>query len=260
MANISSTGKFIDVLKGIRINAAYKKIEAFLPRWISSRIRSVLNKHAFLPLVIAEEIQPKYEMACNYLEKKIGKNAIGDYLEFGVSHGSSMSIIHKVLQKSKLDRVRLFGFDSFEGMPDIAAVEDKGKWKPGEFASTLEETKKFLAERGADWSRIFLIKGWYSDTLTAENVSKHNINKASIIMIDCDIYSSSIQSLNFCKPLIKDVAIIIFDDWIEDEGFGEYRAWQEFLNANPHFKSEEFGTYKPTGKLFILTNTTLNKS
>ena len=250
MAKITTTGKFLDVLRGMQLHKAYKKIEGHLPDWLHNKLKSVIGKHTFIPLVSTEELHPKYKMACDFLIEKIGKNQIGDYLEFGVSHGSSMSIMHRALKDSNIGQTRLFGFDSFEGMPSFAANEDHGQWKPGEFASPLEATKDFLTSKGVDWSRTFLTKGWFSDTLTPDFVVKHQIKKASLIMVDCDIYTSSVQALDFCKPLIKDTAIIIFDDWVEEEGFGEYQAWKEFLTKNPQFKSTEFGTYKPTGKLF----------
>ena len=256
MAKITLTAKFLNFLRIFHLNAAYNNIGSLLlPSWLNSRIKSVIIEHTFVPLVATEEILPKYQMACDFLIKELGKNSIGDYLEFGVSHGSSLSIMHKVLKKLKLDHVRIFGFDSFEGMPDIAAKDDGGKWKPGQFASPIEDTRRFLTEKGVNWTRTFLIKGWFSDTLTPELVEKYNIRKASLIMIDCDIYTSSIQALNFCEPLIKDKAIVFFDDWIDDKEFGEYRAWIEFLHKNPYFNSVDFGSYKPTGKLFVLTNT-----
>jgi len=250
-----TTAKFLDVLRGMHLNKAYKKIEGHLPEWLQSRFRAVISKNTFLPLVFPEELQPKYEMACDFLIEKIGEKEIGDYFEFGVSHGSSLSLMHGVLKKSHLDQVRIFGFDSFKGMPEIAAEEDHGKWQPGQFASPLEATKDFLTEKGVDWSRTFLTKGWFSDTLMPEFIDNYHIKKASLIMVDCDLYSSAVQALNFCKPLIMDTAIVFFDDWIEEEGFGEYRAWKEFLAENPQFESTDFGTYKPTGKLFQVVNT-----
>jgi O-methyltransferase len=255
MAKITTTSKLLNVLRGMQLNKAYKKLEGHLPEWLQARLKSVIGENTFIPLVATEELQPKYQMACDFLIEKIGKDQIGDYLEFGVSHGSSLSIMHRVLKKSNLNQVRLFGFDSFEGMPSIAANEDDGLWRPGQFASSLEATKDFMTHKGVDWSRTFLTKGWFSDTLTPDFVEKHKIKKASLIMVDCDIYTSSVESLNFCKPLIKDTSIVIFDDWIEKEGFGEYRAWNEFLQQNPHFKAIEFGSYKPTGKLFQIVNT-----
>jgi hypothetical protein len=253
MAKITTTGKVLNALKKMHVNKLYRNVENLLPNWVTSKIQSVSKKHVFNPLVHEKEIKPKYLQACKYLAEKLGKENLGDYLEFGVSHGTSLSIMHKVLKESKLDQVRIFGFDSFEGMPEISAHEDKGHWKPGQFASPIEATTDYLTERGVDWKRTFLIKGWYSDTLTQALVDKHNIRKASFIMVDCDIYTSSIQALEFCKPFIKDTAIVFFDDWIDDRNFGEYKAWEEFLAANPNFKAKEFGSYQPTGKIFEIT-------
>ncbi len=67
--------------------------------------------------------------------------------------------MHKVLQELKLDRIRIFGFDSFEGMPDGAANEDNGKWKPRDFASSIQETKQYLNQRAVDWKEHILNKG-----------------------------------------------------------------------------------------------------
>ncbi len=78
-------------------------------------------------------------------------------------------------------------------------------------------------------------------------------------MIDCDLYSSAKESLNFCIPLIKDTSIIFFDDWSQDQYIGEKKAFDEFLRENPHFKAEQFDTYKhnnlPYGRIFSITNT-----
>ena len=71
-------------------------------------------------------------------------------------------------------------------------------------------------------------------------------------MIDCDIYISSKQALDFCRPLIKGSAVIFFDDWIEDKNVGECRALDEFLKKNPSFRAQEFDTYLPQGKIFLV--------
>jgi len=60
--------------------------------------------------------------------------------------------------------------------------------------------------------------------------------------------------VNFCRPLIKDRAIIFFDDWFQKYQ-GEAKAFEEFLNENQHIKAEKFGTYKPNGQIFLVTNT-----
>ena len=73
--------------------------------------------------------------------------------------------MHSVLKKMGLNNVRIFGFDSFEGMPAGSADEEGSIWHAGQFRSAIEETKQFLNLNGVDWKRTFLIKGWFNDTL-----------------------------------------------------------------------------------------------
>jgi hypothetical protein len=86
-------------------------------------------------------------------------------------------------------------------------------------------------------------------------VEEHDIEKASLIMIDCDIYSSSKQALDFCAPLIKDKSIIFFDDWQPGQNMGEEKAFDEFKEENTHLKVKKFGSYKPSGEIFLVENT-----
>ena len=152
----------------------------------------------------------------------------------------------------------MFGFDSFEGFPAIAAIDIENELQPGECASSLSSTSERLTENGIDWNRTFLIKGWFSDTLNGNIIQDYKIQKASIIMIDCDLYSSAKESLNFCLPLIKETSIIFFGDWSEDKSIGERRAFEEFLQENGQLKSELVSQYKnhrvPKGRIFLVTN------
>jgi O-methyltransferase len=149
----------------------------------------------------------------------------------------------------------MFGFDSFEGLPDEAAIDDGGLWKPGEFAAPYELTKQRIADAGVPESRVSLIKGWFSDTLNDETVARHGIAKASVIMIDADMYLSTKQALDFCVPLIQQEAVLIMDDWYAFDGsfvernMGQPRALKEFLAENPHFQTTDVGPYSVFGRL-----------
>jgi O-methyltransferase len=214
-------------------------------------------------LVPTEELDKKYAEAVKYLS---GRGTLGDYLEFGVFRGSSLLCMHRALENANIKNVRLFGFDSFEGLPDSRDKQDEAlSWQPGMFNTSLEETKSILQNGGVDWKKTFLIKGWYTDTLTSELVDKYQITNVSLIMMDCDLYSSAKQALEFCGPLIKKEAIIFFDDWdaganLADRNLGEKLAFDEFLKSNPQFKATEFGSYyhterknRPVSKIFLVS-------
>ena len=164
----------------------------------------------------------------------------------------------QALTALKLNDVRIFGFDSFEGFPATAAFDIENELQPGECASSLSATSERLTENGIAWKRTFLIKGWFSDTLNDNLIQYYNIQKASIIMIDCDLYSSAKESLNFCCPLIKDTSIIFFGGWSEDKSIGERKAFEEFLRDNGHLKSKLLSRYKnhrvSKGRVFLVTN------
>ena len=82
------------------------------------------------------------------------------------------------------------------------------------------------------------------------------MEKASLIMVDADLYTSSRDALAFCAPLIRDTAAIFFDDWNStDEAGGEKRAFRELLEAHPDLEAKEIGTYSPNALAFLVTRT-----
>jgi O-methyltransferase len=206
-------------------------------------------------LVPEEALERRYIEALRLLTRSHPAGSLGDYLEFGVYNGSSLACAFRALSQVGERHARLFGFDSFEGLP--ADAEGEGVWKEGEFRMDEKFTREFLTERGVDWDRVTLIKGWFSETLNDQTRRRHSIRKVSLIMVDCDIYASTKPALAFCAPLIGDEAVVFFDDWfsggLADRNEGEKRAFDEFLSAHPEFKAEDFGDYGWNSKAFVLS-------
>jgi O-methyltransferase len=176
----------------------------------------------------------------------------GVYLEFGVSRGTSMACASQSLRAAGLNETRMIGFDSFEGMPPEAA--DEG-WEGGQFHSTINATRSYLKSRGVDLDRVDLVKGWFKDTLTKERRAALGIGKASLIMIDCDIYSASKEALRFCEPHIDRHAVVLFDDWGWREEVGEIgqkEAFAEFLAEHRDISAEPMPSYLPQARVFLL--------
>jgi O-methyltransferase len=191
------------------------------------------------------------------LSREVGPENLGDYLEFGVYNGTSLVATFRETEALGLNHMRLFGFDSFEGLPPAAATDDEGKWKPGAWRSELEFTEAVLAAEGVDRSRVFLIPGWFSATCNAATAQRHHIRKASVIMVDCDIYTSTKEALEFCAPLITDRALLLFDDWhtgdLAAKHLGERKAFEEWLAASGLFTAEPFGSYRAKSETFMVT-------
>ncbi len=207
-------------------------------------------------IVAAEELTRKYREAIGWLlDRGEDKQRLGDYLEFGVFNGTSLACMHEVTRALGLESVRLFGFDSFEGLPETARAESDGLWSAGQFQLDYEYTRKWLTGQGVDWKRVFLIKGWFKDTLNQGLLDQFKLAKASVIMIDSDLYSSAQEALKFCAPLIDNRAAIFFDDWfpLADRHMGERKAFDEFMAANPQLSAEDAGSYDETSKVFYIT-------
>lgn len=176
---------------------------------------------------------------------------LGDYLEFGVSRGTSMACVHGVLAKRGLDGMRLVGFDSFQGLPPEAAAEG---WVPGAYASTRAATRRYLAENGVDLDRVTLVKGWFRDTLTDRTRDRLGLKKASLIMIDCDLYVATREALGFCLPLIGERAVVIFDDWgwrSDLNEIGQREAYAECVERPGAFAATPLPGYIPQSRIFL---------
>ncbi len=249
--------RFARILRALWIDrlfrAAGRFVGLFLTAGAKARIQEFLINRFRIPVrwQPEERLQRHYEKALERLAESAGPAAVGDYLEFGVYQGNSMICMHRALTRLGFGATRIFGFDSFEGLPEEADREQV--WSAGQFRSEIEFTRERLREAGVDLDRAHLIKGFFSDTLSPALARQHGIEKAGVIMVDSDLYSSAREALDFCAPLIGDEAVIFFDDWNStDESGGEKRAFREFLEAHPDLTAEDFGTYLDNAQVFLV--------
>lgn len=208
-----------------------------------------------IELVPPTHLKSFFTDAINQL-RAIKGDSIGDYLEFGVFNGSSLSSMYLTCKKLGLNSVRFFGFDAFEGLPEGAEKEDDGVWKKGFYACSFEEMAECLKQKSVNFNDIHWVKGWYNQTLNNQTINNFNINKIGIVFIDCDTYSSSKTVLNFLAPLLKEEAILCFDDWklndLDIKGMGEYKSFNEFLEENTHLEAQEIKSYNRKSKSFLV--------
>lgn len=180
---------------------------------------------------------------------------VENYFEFGVYNGSTLIAMTRALEAADLNHVRVFGFDTFAGLPEFASSDCHGHWKPGDFNSSIDFTRSVLEHERVDMSKVELVKGLFSDSCSPDFIQRRNIKKVSLVMIDCDLYQSTVDALAFCKDVFADTSIVMFDDWfpLADRNEGEKPAWNEFLAANSEWKADELFTYAPHGIVFKLT-------
>jgi O-methyltransferase len=145
-------------------------------------------------------------------------NTAISYLEFGVWKGASLRDWAVINNNSDS---RFYGFDSFEGFPEV--------WDHGFGHSTKKEHFALGGEvPHLSDPRVKLIRGWFQQTLgdfLVENELVHPI----IIHIDCDLHSSALFVLATLNPILKSADVIIFDEYTSP--VNEFLAWEEYQRA-----------------------------
>lgn len=176
----------------------------------------------------------------DYLDNKRDLLISGDIYEFGVYSGVSVDNILEIYTKANLTNLDVWGFDSFEGLPEETTdVNDsyyKSIWGEGEFSScdyldvndpqkAADIIQKQLSEKYQSFN-IQMIVGFFCDSLSVDPKYK----PASLIDIDVDQYTGAKEALDFCwqNQLFQEGTLIYYDDW-EGDNFGEGKAHHEFL-------------------------------
>jgi predicted O-methyltransferase YrrM len=136
----------------------------------------------------------------------------GDILEFGVYQGSSLQLFAE-----RFPTRRIYGFDSFEGLPDDWWTRPRG---------TFKTAVPQLAERN-----VTLVPGLFEDTV--EPFLSEWSGTAAIVHVDCTLYSSTMACLPAVLPRCREGTIIIFDEYYNYSEFTrhEWRAWQELRHG-----------------------------
>ena len=138
------------------------------------------------------------------------------YLEFGVFKGASMRYWSNSL---KHPETQLHGFDSFEGLPEDFD-NDGGPYVKGTF--DLQGALPHI-----DDSRVRLFQGWFDKVLPNYEVSEHEV---LVLVMDADLYSSTIYVLRHLRQYIKPGTFIYFDDMSRPDH--EPRAFFEFMRES----------------------------
>ena len=181
----------------------------------------------------------------------------GDYLEFGTWKGSCMvSAFHISKMFKELKGMKFYGFDSFQGLPAKKGVDaQSAEFKEGDYSCTVDDVKENIKQGGVPLDRVSLVPGWFDESLNEKTRKQLPVKKASIIVIDCDLYESTVPVLKFITPYITDGTVLIFDDWYCFKGSpdrGEQKAFREWLSVNPQFKTTQYRQFGWMGNSFIM--------
>ena len=128
-------------------------------------------------------------------------------IECGVARGGCLALCHIANPEMKI-----YGLDSWEGMPEITEKDDFDKCNPwvGCVNGKIEDVAKSYGLLGASDKNLTLIKGWIQDTIPKNLELFEDLD---ILRIDTDFYESIIFCLKTLYSKVKKGGLIIFDDW-----------------------------------------------
>lgn len=207
----------------------------------------------------------------------------GDYLEFGVWEGDSfIKAYHACLENRQQHsewlkrhathhseyghstpefevwrqwQPRFFAFDSFEGLPETSGNQTQEEWAKSAYQCSEERFKKNLAREGVDLKKVVTVPGFYDASLNRQTKEKHSLTRAAVVHIDCDLYESTMQALDFVTDLLVQGTVLIFDDWFFNQGRknrGEQQACKEWLERNPQIELTPYW-HEPQPMSFIVS-------
>lgn len=146
----------------------------------------------------------------------------GDILEFGVYKGGTINHL------AKLHQGNVYGFDSFEGLPESWSSVDGRHFSKGHFETPLPEVR----------NNVTLIKGLFDKTLP--NFMKDFHKNVKLLHVDCDLYSSTTTVLELLNDKIIKGTVIVFDElanWREESLYKNYKdhEWLALKNWSNKF-------------------------
>lgn len=131
-------------------------------------------------------------------------------LEFGVWSGTTLKII-----ATERKGEQVFGFDSFQGLPE--------DWRSGYPAGS------FPIEQLPEVPGAELVVGLFDDTLPGF-LAEHD-GAVDFVHVDADLYSSAKTVLDLVGPRLREGSVIVFDEFFNYPGWRqhEYQAWLEYV-------------------------------
>ena len=168
----------------------------------------------------------------------------GDYVEFGSWGANTFRLAYEEMRSAGTER-HLWAFDSFEGLPEARHPADHHPgWQPGSPLGQggVERFHEACRQHGVPRSAYTAVEGYYAETLPPLEADTPPADIA-LAYIDCNMYSSTLDVLEFLGPRLKHGMLVGFDDWFcwsPTDVSGERRALDEFLARRPEWHFERY--------------------
>ena len=147
------------------------------------------------------------------IEQVLHDDIPGDFIETGVWRGGACIFMRAALAAYGDEIRQVWVADSFEGLPkpDGRYRQDKGDrlWtKKRDLGISVDQVKSNFSRYDLLDARVHFLKGWFKDTLPTAP-----IQKLSILRLDGDMYSSTMDSLLNLYPRLSEGGYVIIDDY-----------------------------------------------
>jgi O-methyltransferase len=156
----------------------------------------------------------------------------GDIAECGVYRGASIVPMAIYLRQKRSPKT-ILGFDSFEGFDESIQLDlelggrpDSAKKVGGLGQTSCELVQSKLAR--FHLNNTVIVKGYFRDTLP-----KYRDHRFSFVHLDCDMYASYKQCLEFFYPRINSNGILLLDEYNDPPWPGCNLAVDNFLADKP---------------------------
>jgi hypothetical protein len=158
--------------------------------------------------------------------------------EFGVAGGVTLMILAryaKEIEKATGVRIKVYGFDTGGGLPELEGAEDLPYWfRPSQYSMDVERLLRRLENENAE-----LIIGNVRDT-AQDFFTKANRPPLAAVFNDLDLFSSSRDALRILEAGSKNFLPRLFM-YLDDVGGGPVEMYGPFngeLAANEMFNRE----------------------
>jgi len=164
-----------------------------------------------------------------------------DVYAFGVYTGMGLRKIADTLPAFG----HLWAFDSFMGLP--SEPKSESHWSPyfreGGYSAADAYNEHNLSALVAQVHTLVrrpnttYIPGWYNESLTPQLLRRYSFQPALLVDIDCDLFSSAFQALDWMltSRLLVPSSIVRYDDWpVWNATRGDARGTTDYGESKAH--------------------------
>jgi SAM-dependent methyltransferase len=156
----------------------------------------------------------------------------GAIAEFGCYKGGSC-IFMASLAKRFLKGAKVFGFDTFQGMPQTDRAVDLHK--AGDFSDVnLPELRQYAAQAGLD--NLTFVQGAFEETLPKV---AGDLGPLALIHIDADIHSAVVYCYNEAKKFLVPGGYVVLDDPFTASCLGAFEAVEDQIIRGDNLSAEQ---------------------